>query len=335
MPRITLKGRSPWIALIATLACVTGIWGPFPIHAQDQERYEHPAFEHSVPELIDPESDNPFLRYERGAGNKYHPFADYTGAHGIYGDEIALDYFGFRNDADLYFDEERDYTLIVITGGSEMAGFSHRITVAEHLERILNEQGDRRFKVLNLGINSYCLPQEISTYVHFAYHLKPEIVISHTAWNDFIYARLAPLNFKKLGLSYPSHLEMWIPRIYGERPPGEAGRDTRGEGFSIIVDRFLRKLDDYRRIVGSNGGKLIVGIQGYDPIRAVEDPFSRTVPDLYEELKQKVKFGLGLHDFTGIDEITFGDAVHSTEKASRVIAEIYARLVTDALKTDE
>ena len=67
---------------------------------------------------------------------RLHPFIDFTRVITRHGSE-KLDYFGFRNDTDLYFSNERNYTLIVITGGSEAAGFTHKKTIAQNLENVL------------------------------------------------------------------------------------------------------------------------------------------------------------------------------------------------------
>jgi len=196
-----LMKRLVTTAFICLLPITIWFGSVVPITADRDQ--EHPTLGDSVV-LVNPNSDNPFVTYDARPGNKYHAFVDYSGVHGIYPEQIALDYFGFRNDRDLYFDIDRDYTLVVLTGGSESAGYSHRTTIAEHLEKVLNEVTERTCRVLNLGMNSYCLPNEINTYVNLAYHLKPEIVVSHTGWNDFFYARMVPYNFKRLGLFFPN-----------------------------------------------------------------------------------------------------------------------------------
>ena len=63
------------------------------------------------------EEGNPWLSYPIKEGIRMHPFIDYS--HVVvqvpgdptYKEEV--DYFGFRNNSDLYFDESRDYILIV------------------------------------------------------------------------------------------------------------------------------------------------------------------------------------------------------------------------------
>ena len=186
---------------------------------------EPPPAASPMGETINLRHDNPFL--SGGVRPAYHPFFDYRGVYGKFPDDIQLDYFGFRNDRDLYFDENREYLLVLITSGSEGAGFSHRTTVAEHLEAILNEKSGREVRVLNLAVNSYCISQEISTYVHLAWHLQPEVVISLCGWNDMAYSQVAPLNFKKLGLAYPNFCEGWSSAIHPVISPREDPWVTR------------------------------------------------------------------------------------------------------------
>ena len=46
--------------------------------------------------------DNLFVTYNDKQGYKSHPFVDYSSVHGLYPNEIKLDYFGFRNDNNIY-----------------------------------------------------------------------------------------------------------------------------------------------------------------------------------------------------------------------------------------
>ena len=127
---------------------------------------------------------NPWINYPTAPGLRFHPFFDYGRVY-TKTNSAKRDYFGFRNDTDLYFSDERDYTLIVMIGGSEAAGFSHTKTIAQNLEKILNSKiKNTQFKVLNLAMNSYVVANEIDTYIHLAYQLKPEYVITHSGSND-------------------------------------------------------------------------------------------------------------------------------------------------------
>ena len=63
------------------------------------------------------EEGNPWINYPIKGGARIHPFIDYTNfSVKIPGDpkyKGEVDYFGFRNNSDLYFDESRDYILIL------------------------------------------------------------------------------------------------------------------------------------------------------------------------------------------------------------------------------
>ena len=74
--------------------------------------------------------DNPFLEDDiKGNGYLYHPFVEYTGVHSNKY-KFDLDYFGFRNKKNHYFNKNNNYKIIM-TGGSECAGYGHKKTIAE------------------------------------------------------------------------------------------------------------------------------------------------------------------------------------------------------------
>ena len=286
-------------------------------------------------------SDNPFMSYKTGNWGFYrpHPFVDYTGAHVNFGEPIDLDYFGYRNDQDLYFTERRDYALVVVTGGSEAAGLTHRTTIAQHLERMLNKNTAKKVKVLNLAVNSYCLSNEISAYVHLAYHLRPEVVISHTGWNDMLYGMMVPARFKQLGLIYMKPEEDWLPRWY-ELKGGDVRKGFTShwryvnQGQEKLTDGYIRNLEKYRSIVTGNGGKLIVGIQAYHPNLDEDHPLYGRMGGLYDELLKKLDHREDVIDFRQVPGITFDDSCHSTERSSLITAKSYAEPVKKALRLD-
>ena len=280
--------------------------------------------------LLEPH-DNPFLSGRLKPGYAYHPFFGYSSVHGQFPDDIQLDYFGFRNDRNLYFDENREYLLVLITSGSEGAGFSHRTTIAEHLEAILNEESGREVRVLNLAVNSYCISQEISTYVHLAWHLQPEVVISLCGWNDMVYSQVAPLNFKKLGLAYPNFYEGWSAAIHPVISPREDPWVTREGSDDEITDGFLRNIDKYRTLVEANGGRFMVGLQGFDGTSGDMPLIYPRVYSLMMQLSKKMVGREGFHDFTLREDMKFVDAVHSNDTSSRLIAETFAPMVMRAL----
>lgn len=284
------------------------------------------------------DQSNIFVQYNKKPGYKLHPFIDFTGVMVKEGD-VHLDYFGFRNDSDLYFDENRDYSLIVMTGGSEAAGYTHETTIAQNLETILNREGRKKYKVLNLAMDGYSISNEIGAYVHLAYHLKPEFVIAHTGWNDLFIGQCVPYNFKRLGLHYQYEPEYWLPRLYDledVRSPDYFRLNLKGS--DLIIETTLKNLEKYQNIVSANGGRLIVGIQGHrkEPpdLDFVHKEVYRMYPQLLEAVRRK---RFRFIDFTQNGNIDFnaspGDLVHSTEKASKIIAGVYAEKILSEEKS--
>lgn len=307
-------------------------------------------------EIVSTES-NPFVNYrpeDKKISFRYHPFIEWSTLTGK--SSYILDYFGFRNDEDIYFEnKDLGFILIVITGGSEAAGVSHQTSIAQTLEKILNEKyaDKQKFKVMNLAMMGYTISNEINAYVNLVYHLKPEFVISYSGWNDLLYGMMVPYNFKKLGLYYYRAQETWLPRLYNLKEyVGHPGFVFNEKGIEIVVDRYLKNVEKYRNIVTSNGGSLIVGIQGYNkdlvfdtkssdivhiPERLVEvfgcsktNILYEKIYHLYQELTKKA-VELGYIDFTRIENLKCLDTVHSTDESSVIIANIFAEEILSEL----
>jgi hypothetical protein len=314
---------------------VLGIFLIFCVHgychsqATGDEKPVKPVMGETI-NLLKP-NDNPFYSDALKPGYAYHPFFDYSSVHGKFPDDIKLDYFGFRNDRNLYFDEDRDYILVLLTSGSEGAGFSHKTTVAEHLEVILNTGSGREVRVLNLAVNSYCISQEISTYVHLAWHLKPEVVISLCGWNDMTYSQMVPLNFKKLGLAYPNFYEGWSATIHPVKPARENIWTPMEGSDELITECFLKNIEKYRTLVETNGGKFLMGLQGFVEEDKDVLPIYPRVYSLMKQLSVKIRDRDYAYDFTVRKDMEFVDPVHSNDVSSRLIAETFAPLVAKTL----
>ena len=272
--------------------------------------------------------ENPFVTYRSVGQYKFHPFIGYTGVFASNEEWDEQDYFGFRNKMDLYFSDKRDYTLVVFSGGSEAAGYTHEATIAENLEKILNQKGKGQFKVLNLAMNSYSISNEINAYVSLAYHQKPEVIIAHTAYNDIFEGMMVPPKFKKLGLNYYRSLEFWLPRLYYLKEyPEKMGKVFNEAGTDLIVDAFWKNAEKYKNIVNSQDGTFILGIQGFNPeIKGVNKVYNM-IPTLYQELIDKAKGKGYVVDFTKNETIKFQDSVHTSNESSKIIANIYAELI--------
>ena len=112
------------------------------------------------------------------------------------------DFFGFRNNFNAYF-VPGDFTYIVMTGNSELVGFTHQTTIAQNLEKILNARTGRKYRVLNLALNSATTANEINYFVNLAFNLHPEFVISHSFAMDMLYGYEVAPEFQAMGLFYP------------------------------------------------------------------------------------------------------------------------------------
>lgn len=128
------------------------------------------------------------------------------------------DYFDFRDNNTVYFkDKNKDEFLILITGGSEAASYTHEESIIEKIK--LKLQKNRKFEgknisVLNLAMSSYTLSNEINTFINLAWHVKPGIVISHSGWNDFMFGPKVPKPFQLLVLHYFAGQMEWMSRLY-------------------------------------------------------------------------------------------------------------------------
>tara|TARA_B100000579_G_scaffold77150_1_gene59758 strand:- start:78 stop:917 length:840 start_codon:yes stop_codon:yes gene_type:complete len=161
--------------------------------------------------------DNPFLEDDiKGNGYLYHPFVEYTGVHSNKY-KFDLDYFGFRNKKNYYFNKNNNYKIIM-TGGSECAGYGHKKTIAELLENNFRKfYNSRKIDVINLCMNSYTVLNEIQSITNLGILLEPDIVISHSGYNDSLYSIFVPKNFFKIGLFYFIGQEQWKNAMYGKK----------------------------------------------------------------------------------------------------------------------
>jgi len=310
---------------------------------------------------------NPWVNYPTKPGLRLHPFIDFTGALTKQGKDQSfsqseLDYFGFRNDTDLYFANKRDYVLIVMTGGSEAVGYAHTKTIAQNLETILNSKVEnKQFKVLNLAMNSYAVPNEINAYVHLAYHLKPEYVITHSGSNDLSNSIQIPEKFKMLGLFYKKDVEKhWLPRLYDSiqmiyvpnlNPEDSLISKSKyfarknflvyEKGLDLVSDSYISNINKYKKIVESNHGKFIAGIQPTKHSLERDKPLwllqenredvINMLKDMYSDIEQKAR-ELDYIVFNDFGEFDFVDFVHTSDAGSVMSAEIYAKKILEDFK---
>lgn len=268
---------------------------------------------------------------------RFHPFFDFSGFSPKSG-KAVVDYFGFRNDSsDLYLKgrESGDF-VVVMTGGSEAAGWTHQRPIVERLREYLNgapELSSRRVRVLNLAMNSYVISNEINAFVHLAFRLKPDIVVAHTGWNDMMFGPRAQEPFKRLGLNYYPAVLDWMPRLY------RLNTDSLIQKWSIastadldmLVDGFLENVEKYRGIAQASGAHFIAGIQDYN--HAWPDEPGHVEVHMAEALLAKRVRGRPEYlDLIARYPLEFVDAVHSTDASAGVIARAYADAILGAMR---
>ncbi len=286
---------------------------------------------------------NPFVKSVSEKNYKFHPIIGFTGINSVAKSNVHPDYFGYRNDSDIYFDQGKKYKLVVITGGSEVAGYSHTKTIAQNLETLLNKGGKDLYKVINLGTHSYCLIDEIKAYTHLVYHLQPEFVISHTGWNDMLYGTMIPKKFTELGLNYVSTVQVaWQNLIYQTKSELKQNKFNYS-GFQTIVPGFIQNILMYQKIVKGNNGRFIVGIQPYSDLavrkivmRDDEDTkyldgylYARTIENyekLHLDLGKVIKF-VDFSETKKLKDFDFFDNIHTENKATRIIAMKYRDII--------
>jgi hypothetical protein len=296
----------------------------------------------SAPEIV--HDHDPFLQLVgKTTGVRYHPLIDIAGTQFMYnvGDFFEKrDYFGFRNRFDAY-SERGDYRYIVLTGNSEAVGMAQDVTIAERLQRILNEHGSN-FRVLNLAMNSATTANEINYFVHLAFDLKPEFVISHSFVTDIYYGMRLPKQFRQLGLLYPELESAWSRKINESSMPSKAFEIPGAEpGSYDTLDGLTANVRRYKAIAGASGAQFVWGIQKFDWHNTIGSPDEANwhrVDDHYQELRRRIA---GLSDLDIIDFNTLvppialmkkTDPIHTADDSAERIAQTYAAWIIPRLR---
>ena len=271
---------------------------------------------------------------------RLHPFIDFSNVHALSTDgtvnSTSNDFFGFRNGKNFYFENrDADDLFIVLSGGSECAGYSHiDLTISDAIQRQLQTHTEKNVKVLNLCMNSYVLAHEIQTYVHLGYEMKPDVVISHSGWNDVIYGLLVSEEFLQTGLIYNKTQELWLEPLYSavkETPPPNIFASFNTDSSELITQAYVKQAQKYKEIANSNGSVFMLGLQSYNPIienggmREIHENVHRTMAVISASLPQDL---VSVDFSTEGGGITFVDSVHSSQESVNVIAETYVRYIS-------
>jgi hypothetical protein len=256
---------------------------------------------------------NPFLAFTGESGFRFHPFIDvagtqFRGNHNFFGER---DYFGFRNNFDAYFNPG-NYRYIIMTGNSEAVGISHDTTIAQKLEKILNDLTGQNWRVLNLAINSASTANEINNFVNLGFNLKPEFVISHSFITDIVYGQQVPPEFRQMGLFYYGFQITYSKSVqqgnYNPVDWEKADSVARADKDIYLLDGLLKNLHRYKNISNASGAHFIFGLQKFDSKNTLGTPSFESYDlalKLYRELINTRRNSLSDIDF--IDFNAFQD----------------------------
>ena len=281
------------------------------------------------------DNNNPFMaNVPDNIQVRFHPFLDYTNMHSASGSG-KNDFFGYRNHENLYFTaRDKNDILIVMTGGSECAGYSHpQETILENLKKKLQLHTKRPIKILNLCMNSYTLANEIQSFVHLAYDLKPNLVISHSSWNDVVYGLLISKEFLKVGLIYNKWQEFWLEKLYGTvkiKSPENWLTNFDATNTDMIPASYWSQISKYIAISEASGSKLLIGLQGYNKKLDSNDalyPVYKVTHSALKTISNSVPKPYNVIDFGKLSEIKFVDSCHSSQESVDVIGSIYSEFI--------
>jgi len=307
----------------------------------NRTRMFHPVSPELSPEKIyGPDSfGNPFVEKLPGVFIP-QPFTGYTGVQSAY--PFRKDYFGYRNDEDVYFGrydpKTRPEVLITWSGNSEAVGLTHETTVPQFLERILNKRDPKHaYKTLNIADNGYALNDELSAYVAVAYALKPEFSITHSGITDLAYGGALPGGFKELGLTYTfDAYYRWVDLIYDVQlidNINPSARTLNPSHMEELIPGILKTYERFSSIVAGNGGELIHGLPPINKARVVQSAYGDIwLPQKLKELHDALPPGSFI-DFTGRTDIVFHDSIHTETETAKMYAEVYADEILRRMKT--
>lgn len=277
-------------------------------------------------------------------GFKFIPLLDYTNGHGRFWSpkDHGSDYFGFRNDYDYNVTDPNNKFRIVMTGGSECHGYSHKQPTAYLLEKELRKHySTENIKVINLCMGGNTLPHEMQNFLHLGWPIKPHLVISHTGFNDAFEFPLVPVKFGEIGMNYWYYLEGWIDLLYETKQRSNFIKELARVGGShdgLIRNKdteMFRKVmkinyNKYHSIVKASGSDFLLGIQPYNIFpheRPLEGEKYRKIGyamlDVLIEEANKLDFDV--IDFTknNTDYEFINDAMHTTQKSAKLLANQY------------
>lgn len=276
------------------------------------------------------------------AHTKYHPFIDWSNVHGYFFNKN--DFFGFRNHNDIFENSKGNYKII-FTGGSECAGFSHKKTISKLIEnKLVNNFKSKKIKVYNFCMNSYTLANEMNSLLNFGLKLDPDLIISHSGWNDSLFYTSTPKKFSSFGLIYPPFLETWSEILYSNMDNSLKKQDQKKEvkilNRNIDKDLFFFQFDEnlkkFSKLSETFGAKFIFGLQPYNDKYLTKSDYNNYAIINYKELLNNFdRLEVNKINFMDkIQKIVFVDGIHTNSKSAEVISEIYSDYIINNISDE-
>ncbi len=278
---------------------------------------------------------------------------------------------GFRTQYDiepLY--KRENHIVIAMFGGSALHGDEcwHDNTISAFLERMLRGSDDENIKkfewtVLNFGMSGFNQQEEIDQYIFFCKRLKPDIVISHSGFNDVIHGMLCHNHTMK---KYDTILN--FPRIAKNSIDKVLSNNVITPNLinspSIIAKSYINSTQFFHRMSSANGAKIF--IKGLQPVglditmsKDEEESINWTkeyykdtlecqhldkVSHCYKHLRNEIKriagsddmepnnfFVIDLHDHflnnKKNDQTFFLNFMHTTTNGNKLIAMLYYKFL--------
>jgi hypothetical protein len=179
-------------------------------------------------------SDNPILGYEPMPGAR----------SGIY----SVNASGFR-DHEYAKTKAPGVFRIAMLGDSIVWGHGLELqdTFAKQLERMLNENTNKTFEVLNFGVSGYSTRQEVELYRVKASEYDPDLVIVGYCLNDFMESSVEGSAFKSLyyGIFSKSYLYDHLRRVIAGVSYNQFGYMSDASQAQFDLREQFRLLDSY------------------------------------------------------------------------------------------
>jgi len=267
--------------------------------------------------------------------------------------------FGFRVPLDYQKLSKRevDHKLVCVFGGSAAWGVLSPSdkSFCALLGGKLNCD-DTKYTVLNFGMPSYLVLNEMIAYTMFARQLKPDVVISFSGYNDLHHGMLNDRYLlENFAINYACWQESWAAKLRGlEMPAHDSWYMDKSSIVKPIVDTYVERIEQFRQMAEVDGSKFVLALQpfwgskkehsGYEitSFRTIhhkepEQPLLSVLEFLYDRLRRRMKNRAQIDiDFdalvssVGREKNFFGDIVHLIDDGEEFIADelaIYLRSI--------